>query len=1132
MRVKRHRRKTKFSFSNFIGGIPRFFQNLNYKKLLWGAGLGMGIIIILLTLYSIFFLPSVEDSDELAFAQSTIIYDRGALDSENDPNEHILYTIHGDENREYLPLEEISPWLPKATLAIEDDGFYWHPGFDLGGIIKAVMHEFFGIGPKRGGSTITQQLAKNVFLSRERKISRKFKELLLAIKLEIHYKKDEILELYLNKIPYGHNSHGAEAAAKTFFGKSARDLTIAESAILASLPVAPTRFSPYGANKDLLMGYDYYDEETGTYEYKKGRKDLVLLRMWDLGMITEEQFIQARIEANNIEFKRAVTDIKAPHFVFQVRERLEQKYGREFLRQGGLRIYTTLDPEIQSAAEEIVAVKSPHYSTEYNAHNVALTTINNDTGEILAYIGGKDFFDEEHDGQVDVLTSKRQPGSSFKPLVFATAFDQGYSPATVVFDVQTDFGGNYQPENFNGEYQGPVSFRTSLNESLNIPSIKAAYLATPAKILDMAKILGIEYEGTAKQHNVALGVGVAEVEPLSHINSFQAFAGDGSYHEPSFILEVRDSEGNVLEKADFDRKEKEGLDSEIAALVRNILTDETTRPTTDDFSWNKLLELGGDLNNGAKTGTSNRVAENPEFNEEEPEDEEENPKFITVPGDSWTVGFTPHLITGVWVGNNRGEPMNPGATGLAVAAPIWKSVMLQAHDILFEQGADPKKVYDEPTPLTPKDVNKYSGKLATEETPEELKVTEYFASFNTPTELDDSIQEMEIDRNSGRRVGSRSSFSRLSTVKKKVLKLESILPDRPNWQNPVTEWIDEHPRFIASLGVTMDNPEEDQDVDLAIAGLDPSGRNFSRWDTRLLRRNPGLLHDDIRSSFQDRNHPKISIISPKDNANIAHGDIQVQVSTSARFGIQGVEYFFDNVLVDEATIYPYTGSFKVPDSLSMGSTHSIRSVAVDKLGNQAVTEIEVTIARDTEGPIITFLGPVGNQRIPINSTVQVLTQITDQSSAVASVEFFLDDQVLSSSDGQTTSFTATGKLGRHFLKAVAKDVHGNQTEKSIPVQFEREKLFLEDKPFIQDIKRYRSSASADLLFPSPESLEFAEVIVSQEGEVVFYHKIQPVTKFAQVQIPKNFEGAATVQLLSKMKGSNEPYQSPTKRLEW
>jgi peptidoglycan glycosyltransferase len=410
--------------------------------------------------------------------------------------------------------------------------------------------------------------------------------------------------------------------------------------------------------------------------------------------------------------------------VFYVREQVENKYGQEFLSQGGLQIYTTLDPDIQAQAEETVRIKTEGYANVYGAENVAMAAINPDNGEILAYIGGKDWFNTEADGQVDVLTSSRQPGSSFKPLVYAAAFMAGYSPATVVFDVETDFGAGYTPQNFNERFQGPVSVRNALNQSLNIPAIKMAALATAEKVLELTQKLNIPFEGDADMHGVAIGIGVAELQPLAHIASFQAFAGDGSINDPVAILEIRNAAGDVLEKIDPEANKRPGLDPQIAALVRNILTDEQARPVTDGFAWNTFLELAPNFNSGAKTGTSNRVIKNPVFNEGE-EESDNNRRFLTVPGDSWTIGFTPHLVSGVWVGNNRGKPMKSGATGLTVAAPVWKNFMDEAHKILVEKGADPDKKYQEPTPLASVEINRLTGKRVTKQTPAHLRVQKF-----------------------------------------------------------------------------------------------------------------------------------------------------------------------------------------------------------------------------------------------------------------------------------------------------------------------------------------------------------------------------------------------------------------------
>ncbi len=1132
-------RVRKLQKRNWLGSlIQGLFGHKNAfapkKKFPWGKWL-FGLILLGgggLFLYGRFFLPSVEDAAELQFAESTVIYDREALDPTENPDDHVLYVIHGDENREYIPLEEISPWMKKATIAIEDDQFYSHFGFDIGGIFKAVLNEFFGIGTARGGSTITQQLVKNSFLSRERTITRKFKELLLSMKVEWHYEKDEILEMYLNKIPYGHNAHGIEAAAKTFFGKSARELTLAESAILASLPVAPTRFSPYGANKDLLMGFSELDETTGEKTYKKGRKDLVLQRMLDLKMISFEEFKVAWAEAKELEFKIYRTDIKAPHFVFYIREQLEEKYGKEFLKQGGLRIYTTLDPELQEAAERIIKEKTAHYPSTWDAKNAALASINPDTGELLAFVGGKDYFDTANDGQVNILTARRQPGSSFKPIVYAAAFEQGYSPATVLFDVETDFGGNYQPQNFDGKFLGPVSAREALNRSLNIPAVKTAYLATPKNVLDLAGRVGIKFEGDADHHGVAVGIGVAEVEPLSHIAAYQVFARDGSYFQPTAILEVQDASGKALESFDPINTSREGIKPEIAALVRHILTDETTRPTTDGFDWNVLLQLPG-LDNGSKTGTSNRTTENPEFNEEEPEDEEENPKMITVPGDSWTIGFTPHLVTGVWIGNNRGEPMKPGATGLAVAAPVWKRFMTEGHEILFKKGANKEKAYPE-FELETRKVNKYSGKLATELTPPKLAVEEVFAPLAVPTDLDDSVEVIEIDKISGRKKTRFTPF--YARTQKHVLKLSSIKPDMPNWQNPVTEWIEEHPRFITSLGAIMDSEEEiEKDKEKEKRGEDGDSF-FEERRTRLFSRNPSgyrRLVDDVHNEFTQKNAPQIKITSPRNRGSLAPGEVEVTTSVSAKYGVKGLEFYFDDVLVAEAMNAPWTGRFHLPKSAKIGTSHVLRVVAIDKILNMGEDSVEITIEGDYEGPEIAFLGPKGNQKIPKNSTVQIWASVKDFESRVKKVAFFLDDQNLGilTEGPYQKSFVADGKLGRHYVMVRAWDEYDNLSEKTIPVSFEREKLIFENEPGIEKITNYRNSLAVDMIFPDPGKVEVAQLVAKKEGIEIYAQEFPVTGKFAQFHIPKTESGKVRIQLSVKFFGDEKLFRSPIKEAE-
>ncbi len=1115
----RQRRKLDFS------AMPR------WKRRLARVGIACGAFFLFLVAYTIFVLPSVSDASELIFAESTIIYDRKALDPNEDPADHILYTIYGDENREFVPLEEMSPWVPKATVAIEDDQFYswWHIGFDPPAIIKAALNYFFGIGDSRGGSTITQQLVKNSFLTNEKSLTRKFNEMLLSIKMEMVYSKDEILELYLNKIPYGHNAHGIEAAAKKFLGKSARDLTLAEAAVLASLPARPTYFSPYGSHRDALMGYYKYadgvdieegaevnhDDPAGPTVYKKGRKDLVLQRMLEEEMVTFEEFKNAWSQSKDLTFQQNRTDIKAPHFVFYVRQQLEDKYGKEFLKNGGLRIYTTLDPDLQELAEDVIETKTAHYAGTYGAQNVAMVSISPQDGEILAYVGGKDYFDTTNDGQVDVLTSRRQPGSSFKPLTYATAFEKGYAPSTIIFDVETDFGGNYKPQNFDGKFAGPVSAREAINRSLNIPAVKMAYLATPENILENAKKVGIQTESKPIDVGISIGIGAAEVEPLSHINSFQVFARDGSWYEPTSILEIHNSEGKVLEKFNPERTYHKGLDPQISALVRNILTDETTRPTTDGFDWNTFLQIEG-IDNGAKTGTSNRMVANPDFDPNRPEDPEKNPKEIYAPGDSWTIGFSPFLVTGVWVGNNRGQPMKPGATGLTVAAPVWKRFMEDSHakikEDLGEEEFEKENVYPEVELETVK-INKWNGKIATDKTPPKLAVEEVFASFARPIELDEPVSTT-------RTTGRFGTYSRPATGK---ISLSSLLPEKENWNEPVQEWLRLHPQYIMSSGSEMDPEDRLPNY----AGMDPTWRG-NREDLRfqLFNRN---RRDTRTTTTQQNTSGSISILSPKDGGNIASGTVTVRAHVTNPQDIQEVEFYFDDYLVTYANSYPWEKRLRIPTSLAVGSEHTIKVVAVDNDFNSQEAEVSVKISHDRTGPEIVFLGPVAQQRIPQNTLVNVLADVQDYQSEVKIVEFLLDEDSLGYSEQApyTTQFTPT-VIGRHNLTVRAWDVHENVSEKTIPFSVDREASLRMADPEITNIKDYRASVSVDVVVPAAENFEWIQ-LSTETGDYV--DRIDSPTQQIQFQIPKLYSGQKENVYLEGKKKGEESQQFGSKLIE-
>src|SRR3989344_164106 len=393
------------------------------------------LVLVFWVLWVIRDLPTAETLAERVIAQSTILYDRTGATP--------LYDIHGSEKRRVVGLEDISPYLIDATVVIEDDQFYSHSGLDIPGIIRSVFVDIKEGRLAQGGSTITQQLVRQAVLSTEKTFTRKIREAVLAIAVEVRFSKDEILEGYLNQIPYGSLIYGAEAASQTYFGKSAKDLALAEAATLAALPQAPSYYSPYGDNREDLFS----------------RKDLILDRMHVLGYITAEERDQAK--ATTPDILPVQNSIRAPHFVFYVREELERRFGKDRVEAGGLRVVTSLDLPLQEIAERAVREGAARNLARYQAQNAALVALDPKTGEVLTMVGSKDYFDETIDGNVNVVVRPNQPGSSFKPVVYAAAFEEGYTTETVLFDLPTDFGANsgrpYAPQNYTGRHHGPVT---------------------------------------------------------------------------------------------------------------------------------------------------------------------------------------------------------------------------------------------------------------------------------------------------------------------------------------------------------------------------------------------------------------------------------------------------------------------------------------------------------------------------------------------------------------------------------------------------------------------------------------------------------------------------------------------------
>lgn len=601
------------------------------REALWFFGFLVFLFSAIVSIFFIWLVIAFPLGDNLYtrnIAETSLIYDR--------TGEHILYEIHGEENRKIIGHDQIPDTIRIATIATEDASFYDHHGIDFLAILRALRNNIRSKTIRQGASTITQQLARNAFLSREKKIERKIKEAIYAVQIENKYSKDEILDAYLNQVPYGSNAYGIQAAAQTYFKKNAINLTLDEAVMLAALTKAPTTYSPYGENKEALIQ----------------RQKEILEKINQLNLRNSQEVDEA-LKINTLEKVTPLTKpIAAPHFVFYVRDLLEKKYGKNTLEQGGLKIYTTLDWEKQEIAQNIIQNNYPNLK-KYGANNMALVAIDPRNGQILTMIGSIDYFNSEIDGQVNVTTRPRQPGSSFKPIVYAASFEKGFQPETLVLDAKTNFGPDgsgrdYIPNNYDGKFHGILSMRQALAMSLNIPAIKTLREVGLTNAIEMAHRLGITTLNQPERYGLSLVIGGGEVTLLDETSAFSVFANDGQKNFPDPLLEIRDKKNNVIY---FNKAQNSAvLYSEVARKINSILSDNSARVPI--FGPNNKLFIPG-RTVAAKTGTTQEWR------------------------DAWTIGYTPQIAVGVWAGNNDNHPMHAGADGSYVAAPVWNKFMTE-----------------------------------------------------------------------------------------------------------------------------------------------------------------------------------------------------------------------------------------------------------------------------------------------------------------------------------------------------------------------------------------------------------------------------------------------------------------------
>lgn len=879
-------------------------------------------------------LPNPNQLMERQVAQSTIIYDR--------TGKNILYEVHGNEKRTLVKLSDIPDNLKWATIVIEDKDFYKHKGFSLWAIFRTMITNVLR-GRMAGGSTLTQQFIKNAILTTEKTYARKIKELVMAYRIEKKFSKDEIFQMYFNEIPYGSTAYGVEAASQRYFGKSVKQINLPEAAILAALPQAPSRYSPYGSHKDLLIERQRY----------------ILGLMEKHGYISKEEAEVAK--EVTIQFKEPTENIIAPHFVMYVKEILGERYGEKMVEQGGLKIYTTLDLYKQKIAEEAINDWTPKNEEKFQAKNAALVSLDPKTGQILAMVGSRDYFNEDIDGQVNVAISLRQPGSSIKPIVYAAAFTKGYTPNTVLYDVVTNFSTDpakpYEPHDYDLKERGPVTIKQALAGSLNIPAVKAIYLSGIDNVLNLARELGYTSFEDRNRFGLSLVLGGGEVKLLEHVNAFSAFAREGILHPANPILKIEDKDGKTIEEYK-EEKGKKVLEANIARMINDILSDNSARAYI--FGEKNYLTLPS-RPVAAKTGTTNDYH------------------------DAWTIGYTPSIVTGVWVGNSDNAAMKRGADGSVVAAPIWHEYM---EKILGDTPIESFKTPDVPETGKPVldgniegavmvKIDRASGLLATEYTPESFIIEKPFREdhailyyINKDEPLDDVPNDPLRD------------------------------PQFNLWESRVKEWAAEQGFATSSPPIEYDN-----------------------------------LH-------KPENRPEFTIESPFNNQVITDPILRAQIQATAPRGITRAEYYINNNFIYANSSYPFNLE-KTIGFLNNGY-HSLKIRVCDDIDNcsEKTLDFNLILSQTQKNADIglSWVEPSGEVALNVNNFPVTLKINTSNPEQTAKLTFYYRPEsggepsiiriaALIESNVIQTEWAASPPVGNYKIYAEAKGWNG-QTAKS------------------------------------------------------------------------------------------------------
>ncbi|MFA6554449.1 MAG: penicillin-binding protein [Candidatus Paceibacterota bacterium] len=803
-------------------------------------------------------MPDLNSFQNRKIIESTKIYDRtGTV---------LLYDTGINTKLTFVPISLISPYIQKGTIAIEDSNFYNNIGIEPTSILRAVLANFVSGNYSQGASTITQQVIKNSLLTQDKTVTRKIKEWVLAIKITRIMSKEKILETYLNESPYGGTVYGVEEASQTFFGKPAKDLSLAQSAYIAAIPQAPTYYSPYGTHREAL----------------DSRQKLVLQRMKALGMISEDDYKTAIAEKVQFLSKNS-GGIRAPHFVMYVRDYLVQKYGEDTVTDGGLRVKTTLDFNMQQKAEDVISKFSPSLEETYKATNASIVAIDPKTGDILTMVGSKDYFSKKIDGNFNVALAKRQPGSTFKPFVYASLFKKGYTPETVLFDTETEFSTYCTPEgkpiNINddpekvcympGEYddifQGPLTIRQALAQSRNIPAVKALYLAGIPESIQTAHDLGVTSLNDPYRYGLTLVLGGGEVSLLDMTSAYGVFANDGIRNPNRVVLEVYDNKGNLLEKAS--QNPMQVLDPKVSRQISSIISDNSVR-------MNSLKPIADSVGRkvAIKTGTTNDYR------------------------DVWTIGYTPNLVVGAWAGNNDNTPMQHNVAGLIIS-PLWGAFMSQV-----AKNFPPEDFGTPPEPLTDAKpilrgiwqggvsykIDTISGKLATEYTPKETIKETVFNNVHT------ILQWVNKDDPNGKAPNEPISDTQY-----------------PYWEYGIRKWFDNwklsHPEFKEST------------TDVAIP----------------------TTYDDVHTPDKA---PRVTITSPAPNSIInPNNQLSIQLQSSGPFPAKKSEVYLNGKYVLTAESNPLNITFVPADVSGLSATNTLSVTLYDSVYNKTEASVDFVV---------------------------------------------------------------------------------------------------------------------------------------------------------------------------------------------